>query len=118
MQSVQKRAWMIMEFGRIAGPIEGMEVWNASSKAASFVITYGNPSGVGLHGNSGYAVSWRPIDQSRSAESIGGEPFKTLAEANGPRLRDSKSLSFRHSINTEAHREANPWFACVRPPAL
>jgi hypothetical protein len=35
----------------------------------------------GFHGDTGYAVSWRPIDQSWSAASIGGSPFETLAEA-------------------------------------
>jgi hypothetical protein len=58
-----------------------MEVWNASSSAASFVISYEGRSGPGFHGDTGYAVSWRPIDQSRSAVSVGGSPFETLAEA-------------------------------------
>jgi len=70
-----------MEFIRIAGPIEEMEVWNASSSAASFVISFGSRSGPGFHGETGYAVSWRPIDQSRSAMSVPGSPFETLAEA-------------------------------------
>jgi len=70
-----------MEFTRTVGPIEEMEVWNASSSAASFVISYESRSGPGFHGDTGYAVSWRPIDQSRSAVSIGGSPFETLAEA-------------------------------------
>ena len=70
-----------MEFTRIVGPVEDMEVWNASSSAASFVISYGSRSGTGFHGETGYAVSWRPIDQSRSALSVSGSPFETLAEA-------------------------------------
>jgi hypothetical protein len=70
-----------MEFIRIAGPIEKMEVWKASSDAASFVISFESRSGPGLHGETGYAVSWRPIDQSRSATSVPGSPFETLAKA-------------------------------------
>ena len=70
-----------MEFVRIAGPIEEMEVWNASSNAASFVISFESRSGHGFQGETGYAVSWRPTDQSRSATSVPGSPFKTLAEA-------------------------------------
>lgn len=80
MSRFKKRAGA-MEFTRIVGPIEEMEVWNASSSAASFVISYESRSGPGFHGGNGYAVSWRPIDQSRSATSVGGSPFKTLAEA-------------------------------------
>jgi hypothetical protein len=70
-----------MEFTRIDSSIEGMEAWNASSNAASFVISFGSRSGPGFHGDTGYAVSWRPIDQSRSALSVAGSPFETLAEA-------------------------------------
>jgi hypothetical protein len=70
-----------MEFIRIAGPIEEMEVWKASSNAASFVISFESRSGPGFQGETGYAVSWRPIDQSRSATSVPGSPFETLAEA-------------------------------------
>ena len=70
-----------MKFTRIVGPIEEMEVWNANSNAASFVISYENRSGPGFHGQTGFAVSWRPIGQNRSAVSVGGSPFETLAEA-------------------------------------
>jgi hypothetical protein len=58
-----------------------MEVWKASSNAASFVISFESRSGPGFQGETGYAVSWRPIDQSRSATSVPGSPFETLAEA-------------------------------------
>jgi len=59
-----------------------MEIWNASSSAASFVvISFGSRSGPGFHGETGYAVSWRPIDQSRSAITVPGSPLETLAEA-------------------------------------
>ena len=58
---------MAMQFTRVIGPIEEMEVWKASSNAASFVISYESQSGPGFHGQTGFAVSWRPIDQNRSA---------------------------------------------------
>jgi CHAD domain-containing protein len=70
-----------MEFIRIAGAIEEMEVWKASSNAASFVISFESRTGPGFQGETGFAVSWRPIDQSRSATSVPGSPFETLAEA-------------------------------------
>ncbi|MBR1126578.1 hypothetical protein JQ628_34020 [Bradyrhizobium lablabi] len=69
-----------MEFTRIAGP-EEMEVWKASSNAVSFVISYGSRNGPGLHGQTGFAVSWRPIAENRPAVGVGGSPFRTLAEA-------------------------------------
>ena len=70
-----------MQFTRVASVIEGMEVWNASSHAASFVISRESQSGPGFHGRTGFAASWRPIDQNRSAVSISGSPFETLAAA-------------------------------------
>lgn len=70
-----------MEFTRIAGSIKAMEVWNTSSSVASFVISYEGRSGAGFRGGNGYAVSWRPIDQSRSAVSVAGSPFETLEQA-------------------------------------
>jgi hypothetical protein len=75
------RVGIAMQFTRVVSPIEEMEVWNASSAAVSFVISYVSQSGPGFHGRTGFAVSWRPIDQNRSAVSVGGSPFETLAEA-------------------------------------
>jgi hypothetical protein len=72
---------MAMQFTRVVSAIEEMEIWNASSNAVSFVISYESRSGPGFHGRTGFAVSWRPVDQNRSAVSVGGSPFKTLAEA-------------------------------------
>ena len=70
-----------MQFTQIVGSLEDMQVWNASSNAASFVISYESSCGPGFRGETGYAVSWRPVNQSRSAESLAGSPFATLAEA-------------------------------------
>ena len=77
-------AWIVgiaMEFTRVVSPVEDMEVWNASSNGFSFVISYETRSGPGFHGRTGFVASWRPIDQNRSANRVGGSPFKTLAEA-------------------------------------
>ena len=70
-----------MQFNRVAGAIEELQIWNATSDVASFVIHYESRSGPGFRGQTGFAVSWRPTDQSRSAASVGGSPFRTLAEA-------------------------------------
>jgi len=70
-----------VKFTRIDSSIEGMEAWNASSDAASFVISYESRNGRGFHGDTGYAVSWRPIDHTRSASGVPGSPFETLDEA-------------------------------------
>jgi hypothetical protein len=76
------RVGMALQFTRVSSPTEDMEIWNASNNDAfSFVISYESQSGPGFHGRRGFAVSWRPIDQNRSALSVGGSPFKTLAEA-------------------------------------
>jgi hypothetical protein len=72
---------MAMEFTRVINPVEDMEIWSASSGGFSFVVSYENHSGPGLHGHPGFVASWRPIDRNRSAIKIGGSPFKTLAEA-------------------------------------
>jgi hypothetical protein len=70
-----------MEFTRVIGPVEDMEVWKASGNGFSFVITYESQSGPGFRGRTGFMASWRPIDQNSSAISVGGSPFGTRAEA-------------------------------------
>ena len=70
-----------MEFSRVISPVADMEIWSGSSNGFSFVISYESRSGPGFHGRTGFVASWRPIHQNRCAISIGGSPFKTLAEA-------------------------------------
>jgi hypothetical protein len=70
-----------MQFTRVAGPAEDMEIWNASSNGFSFVISYESRSGPGFHGRTGFVASWRPIRQNRSAIKVGGSPFETLVQA-------------------------------------
>jgi hypothetical protein len=72
---------MAMQFTRVVSPLEDMEIWNASSNAFSFVISYESRSGSGFHGRVGFVASWRPIHQNTNAIKIGGSPFETLAEA-------------------------------------
>jgi hypothetical protein len=91
-----------MEFTRIVAPIEEMEVWKASSSAASFVISFDNRSGPGFHGETCYAVSWRPIDQSRSASSVPGSPFETLDGAKEACNAMAAILSRGARINFDA----------------
>ena len=70
-----------MQFARVVGPVEDLEIWSARSDGFSFVISYESRSGPGFHGRTGFVASWRPIHQNRSAIKVGGSPFKTLAEA-------------------------------------
>jgi hypothetical protein len=72
---------MAMQFTRVVGPVEDMEIWNASSNGFSFVISYESRNGSGFHGRVGFVASWRPIDQNTNATRIGGSPFTTLSEA-------------------------------------
>ena len=71
-----------MQFARVISRVENMEIWNANGNGFSFVISYASRSGPGLRGRTGFVASWRPIHhQNTSAITIGGSPFKTLAEA-------------------------------------
>jgi hypothetical protein len=70
-----------MHFGRV-GPATGdLEIWIASERGYSFVISNESRSGPGLHGQPGFVASWRPINFNRTAIRVGGSPFKTFAEA-------------------------------------
>ena len=70
-----------MQFSRIVNPIEQMQIWTATSNGISFVISFEDRSGPGLHGSPGFVASWRPIYQNRSAVKIVGSPFKTFTAA-------------------------------------
>jgi hypothetical protein len=72
---------MAMQFTRVVGPVEALEIWSASSDGFSFVISYESPGGPGFHGRTGFVASWRPIHQSSHAIKVGGSPFETLTEA-------------------------------------
>jgi hypothetical protein len=45
---------MVMQFTRVGGPVEDLEIWSASSGGFSFVITYESRSGPGFHGRTGF----------------------------------------------------------------
>jgi hypothetical protein len=68
-----------MQFSRVIIPVEGIQIWSASSGGFSFVISYESRSGPGLQGNPGFVASWRYRD--RSAVKVIGSPFKTLNAA-------------------------------------
>ena len=72
---------MALHFGRVGPPTEKLEIWCASERGFSFVISNESKDGPGLHGKPGFVASWRPIDINKSAIRIGGSPFKTFAEA-------------------------------------
>ncbi|WP_084029634.1 hypothetical protein [Bradyrhizobium sp. LMTR 3] len=72
---------MALHFSRVAPAIEELEIWSASERGFSFVISNENTSGPGLHGRPGFVASWRPISLNRHAIKVGGSPFKTFAEA-------------------------------------
>jgi len=70
-----------MQFNRVTTPVKDIQIWSASSRGFSFVISYESRSGPGLHGRPGFVVSWRPAHQNRSAIKVGGSPFSTFVEA-------------------------------------
>jgi hypothetical protein len=72
---------MALQFTRVVGPVEDMEIWNASSAGFSFVISCESRSGPGFHGPPGYVASWRLLSQNTAAIRVSGPPFETLSEA-------------------------------------
>jgi hypothetical protein len=72
---------MALHFSRVAPAKEELEIWSASERGFSFVISNESRSGPGLHGRPGFVASWRPININRTAIRIGGSPFQTFAEA-------------------------------------
>ena len=73
---------MAMQFTRVVGPVEDLEIWSARSDSFSFVISYESRGGPGFHGRrTGFVASWRPIHPSSRAIKVGGSPFERLAEA-------------------------------------
>ena len=72
---------MAPHFSRV-GPATGeLEIWNASERGFSFVISNQSSTGPGLHGRPGFVASWRPIHINKPAVRVGGSPFKTFAQA-------------------------------------
>ena len=72
---------MALHFSRVGPATADLEIWSASKRGFSFVISNESSSGPGLHGRPGFVASWRPIDINRPAIRISGSPFKTFAEA-------------------------------------
>jgi hypothetical protein len=67
-----------MHFGRVDPATGDLEIWTASERGFSFVISNESSSDPGLHGKP--VASWRPINFNRSAIRV-GSPVKTFAEA-------------------------------------
>ncbi|ANW02755.1 hypothetical protein LMTR13_23900 [Bradyrhizobium icense] len=72
---------MALHFSRVAPATEELEIWSASERGFSFVISNESTSGPGLHGRPGFVASWRPVNINRPAIRVGGSPFQTFAEA-------------------------------------
>ena len=70
-----------MQFSRVINPVGDMQIWNASGDDFSFVISYENRNGPGLHGAPGFVASWRPLHGNRGAVKVSGSPFKTFEAA-------------------------------------
>jgi hypothetical protein len=69
---------MALHFRRIAPATRELEIWSASERGFSFVISNESSSGPGLRGRPGFVASWRPINLNRTAVRVGGSPFRTL----------------------------------------
>jgi hypothetical protein len=70
-----------MQFSRIINPVKDLEVWSASTGVLSFVISFEEPTGPGLHGPLGFLASWRPLYLNKPSIKVVGSPFKTFADA-------------------------------------
>jgi hypothetical protein len=75
---------MAMQFTRVVGPVEDMEIWNASSAGFSFVISCESRSGPGFHGPPGYVASWRLLSQNTAASESAARPLKRLLRPKKP----------------------------------
>ena len=72
---------MALHFNRVGPATAELEIWSASERGFSFVISNESSSGPGLHGKPGFVASWRPINFNRTAIRVGGSPFRSFAEA-------------------------------------
>ena len=72
---------MPLNFSRIAPASEKLEIWSATERDFSFVISNESRNGPGLHGQCGFVASWRPVNFNTSAIRVGGSPFESFAEA-------------------------------------
>jgi hypothetical protein len=70
-----------LHFSRVGPATVELEIWSASERGFSFVISNESRDGPGLHGKPGFVASWRPIHINKPAIRVGGSPFKTYAEA-------------------------------------
>ena len=71
----------VLQFSRVITPVEDLQIWHATVSGFSFVISFENRDGPGLHGRPGYIASWRPIHRNRPAFRVTGSPFNNLTDA-------------------------------------
>src|SRR5215813_6431121 len=61
-----------VQFTRVIGRSEKMEVWSASGPSLSFVISHESRDGPGFRGRTGFMASWRPLHEDIRASEVGG----------------------------------------------
>ena len=56
---------MALHFNRVGPATAELEIWSASERSFSFVVSHESSSGPGLRGRPGFVGSWRPIHISK-----------------------------------------------------
>ena len=72
---------MALHFSPVNTSLLDLEVWHAESSEYSFAISCGSQNGRGLHDRPGFIASWRSRYNNKPANTVGGSPFATFAEA-------------------------------------
>jgi hypothetical protein len=107
-----------MQFTRVIGHVDDMEVWNANGNGFSFVISHESRAGPGFRGRTGFMASWRPIHQNSSAVTVGGSPFKTLPEAESACEAMASLLTKVRSMGRQPHVNFNAPAVLRKWPSL
>jgi len=103
----------IVRFSRVITPVEDIQIWNATCDGFSFVISYASRGGHGLQGNTGFAASWRPLRQNRSAVKVIGSPFKTFTAAE-----QACEIVLGHLISDSPSSQRAVWTTNPAQPGL
>ena len=103
----------IVRFSRVITPVEDIQIWNATCDGFSFVISYASRGGPGLQGNTGFAASWRPLRQNRSAVKVIGSPFKTFTAAE-----QACEIVLGHLISDSPSSQRAVWTTNPTQPGL
>ena len=62
---------MALHFNRVGPATAELEIWSASERGFSFMVSHESSCGTELHGQPGFAASWRPIHINRPIR-VGG----------------------------------------------